>query len=163
MKIVATFNYDGKEYKRECRVENLARNWSDEQYAYFITPLDESKSLDETKAFEVNIRKDGDGYLISKGYVVVYDHYCDNGGMETIKAKIEFVDEYAVDELKDNITYILEKSVTKDYAERLMNLIFDDVREDLEDTSDLDHGVYTDSDIKYAIGRVLLKQYGEDI
>jgi hypothetical protein len=156
MKIVATFNYDGKEYKRECRVENLARNWPDEQYAYFITPLD------ETKAFEVNIRKDEDGYLISRGHVVVIGSV-DNGGMETIKAKIEFVDEYAADELKDNITSILEESVTKDYAERLMNLIFDDVREDLEDTSDLDHGVYTYRDIKYAIGRVLLKQYGEDI
>ena len=69
----------------------------------------------------------------------------------------------AFDEFADEMRNILSKSVGKDYARYFSdnrNFVLD-VKSDVEETSAWhDEGFYTDDDIRYAIGRVLLKRIG---
>ena len=87
-KCIAEFNYNGKKYVRCRELSKFDRNYSDEMYGYFIEQLDENKSLDDTKVFEINVLKDDNGEFISDGYVAVYDYYCDSAPIETIKCKL---------------------------------------------------------------------------
>ena len=69
IKIQATFEYDGANYKYTCPYNELDRNYDDESYAYFL------KSIPNTECglFEINILKDKETELmIEDGYVAIY-------------------------------------------------------------------------------------------
>lgn len=69
IKIQATFEYEGVNYKYTCPYNELDRNYDDEHYAYFL------KEIPNTQCglFEINILKDKETELmIEDGYVAIY-------------------------------------------------------------------------------------------
>ena len=61
---------------------------------------------------------------------------------------------YDYQEIEDTITKILAPTTTGDYAKEIAFYICKDVINDLKDCTDED---YNDDDIRFAIGRVILK------
>ena len=61
---------------------------------------------------------------------------------------------YEYQEIEDAITKILTPTTTRDYAKEIAFYICNDVIIDLKECADKD---YNDDDIRYAIGRVILK------
>ena len=61
---------------------------------------------------------------------------------------------YDYQEIEDTIIKILTSSTTRDYAKKIAFYICNDVIDDLKDCADEE---YNDDDIRFAIGRVILK------
>ena len=88
IKIQATFEYDGANYKYTCPYNELDRNYDDESYAYFL------KSIPNTECglFEINILKDKETELmIEDGYVAIYSAPEQAAPNTLIDASIAFV------------------------------------------------------------------------
>ena len=69
IKIQATFEYEGVNYKYTCPYNELDRNYDDEHYAYFLKDIPNT----ECGLFEINIQKDKETELmIENGYVAIY-------------------------------------------------------------------------------------------
>lgn len=65
--------------------------------------------------------------------------------------------------MEENIYEVLSRSVSKDYATALMGNeeFLDYVIDDIKLTSGYeDEGIYSDADIKYAIGRAICWKFG---
>ena len=56
---------------------------------------------------------------------------------------------------------ILSSSITKDYIHRIVDVILDDVVADVNETADADN--WNEDDVRLAIGRIILKKFGEEI
>ena len=69
IKIQATFEYEGVNYKYTCPYNELDRIYDDENYAYFLKDIPNT----ECGLFEINILKDKETELmIEEGYVAAY-------------------------------------------------------------------------------------------
>ena len=69
IKIQATFEYEGVNYKYTCPYNELDRNYDDEHYAYFLKNIPNT----ECGLFEINIQKDKEKELmVENGYVAIY-------------------------------------------------------------------------------------------
>ena len=64
------------------------------------------------------------------------------------------------DVLKDEIIRELESISEREYVEEIAENIVNDVAIDIEESADIDH--YNSSDVRYAIGRVLVKLTNPD-
>lgn len=90
MYINIKFAYDGRNWEYTRSVDELARNYDDESYAYFL------EGVDDNLGFEINILKDDDGNLIEEGYMVAYDgQFCDEleGIAVCHDAEVKFLNE----------------------------------------------------------------------
>jgi hypothetical protein len=60
-------------------------------------------------------------------------------------------------DVREFILNFLQKGISDDYVTYITDNILDDVVEDIKTSADKD---YSDEDIKFAIGRVLIKRLG---
>lgn len=66
-------------------------------------------------------------------------------------------------EVKGTAMYFLDAFVSKDYARRVWDAIGEDVVEDVWECSGVQAGeMFSDSDVRYAIGRVLCDRLNAD-
>ena len=88
IKIQATFEYEGVNYKYTCPYNELDRNYDDEHYAYFLKDIPNT----ECGLFEINILKDKEiGLMIEEGYVTAYSAIEQAAPDTLIDALIAFV------------------------------------------------------------------------
>ena len=64
-------------------------------------------------------------------------------------------------EIRRAVEKLLSKSVSDDYASRIIDAIIEDVIEDVNETADPEE--WDDDDVRLALGRVLLKSLGETV
>jgi hypothetical protein len=77
---------------------------------------------------------------------------CYNTGIKQKQRKECFMCEKDREEIERTIIDIITPAVTKDYAEEIASAILDEVVEDIECCASEN---FTDSDVRYAIGRTL--------
>lgn len=64
-------------------------------------------------------------------------------------------------EIRLSAEKLLSKSVSDDYASRIIDTIIEDVIEDINETADPEE--WNEDDVRLAIGRAILKKFGEEI
>jgi hypothetical protein len=77
-KFKAVMDYEGKHYTYELSVDEIARNYDDEDYCYWLVPLE--KNDESGKWLEINMEMDVDCHgrwrkPLENGYAVVYSSY----------------------------------------------------------------------------------------
>ena len=63
--------------------------------------------------------------------------------------------------IKQAVEQLLIDSIAEDYIDRIMDIIIDDVIEDINETADPER--WNSDDVRLAIGRVILKKFGETV
>ena len=63
--------------------------------------------------------------------------------------------------IRQAVEQLLLDSIAEDYIDRITDIIIDDVIEDINETADPER--WNNDDVRLAIGRVILKKFGETV
>lgn len=86
MIIQAIFDYKGQHHVFSRSIDNLDRNYDDEEYAYFLEPFNNEESM-----YEINILKNDEGEIIEDGYTALYNNIDSVAPDEIINTSFRFV------------------------------------------------------------------------